>query len=184
SFWSSEAGNYTFGFKTIDEENYLLSVWHSADPNRTALWWAGIADNPLVRSGSTLNFTINGSLELRSPQHTLLWSSDSTSASYAQLQDTGNLALLEENGASVSWQSFDYPHDSLMLSDLQDTFVANKSFFLQSRSNQSSFGPGSFHIATDANLNLYFHALDSLKNDFIYLYANINISGGLQIARD
>ncbi|KAI5060640.1 hypothetical protein GOP47_0025060 [Adiantum capillus-veneris] len=184
SFWSSDAGNYTFGFKTIDEENYLLSVWHSTDPNRTALWWAGIDDNPILRSGSILNFTVDGSLELRNSQGNLLWSSGSTSASYAQLQDTGNLALLEKDRTSVSWQSLNYPRESIMLSHLQDAFVANKSFFLQSRSNQSSFGPGTFHIATDAYLNLYFHALDSLKNDFIYVYASMNISGGLQIVRD
>lgn len=184
SFWLSDAGNYTFGFNPINGGNYLLSVWHSADANKTALWWAGLDNNPNVTSGSTLNFTIYGNLELRSPQGTLLWNSGSTSSSYAQLQDTGNLALLQEDNMSISWQSFDYPCDSLMLSDLQDTIVANKSSLLQSRSNQSSFAPGRFHIATDAYLNLYFHAFDLLKNDFIYVYAKMNTSRGLQIDRD
>ncbi|KAH7279525.1 hypothetical protein KP509_37G023000 [Ceratopteris richardii] len=184
SFWYSDAGEYSFWFSSVSREGdrYLLCVWLSADINKTPLWWADPDNDPTVSSGSILNFTSRGVLELRDSKGTLLWSSGNRgdqSAIYAQLQDTRNLVLLRKDAASIVWQSVDSLRDTLMISNL-------------SKSNESSFASGKFYISTDAYLTMYFHSRDTLQHDFIYLYASMTInsgantstSSGLEITRD
>lgn len=188
SFWSSERGDYTFGFQAINgRSDYLLSIWHSADPNKTAIWWPAVSNHvdydPLVNAGATFQFTSTGSLVLNSPNGTSLWSTNTTSH-YANLTDAGNLVLYQNNSTMISWQSFADSRDSLMLAELDSNTVQSKQNLLQSRRNKSSYATGPFRLETTAAMDVYLHGLDPLGNDFMYLYAQIQIDGGFWIGRE
>lgn len=181
-FWVSEGGNYTFGFKDVGDAAFLLSIWHSEDPNHTAIWWANFGDHdPIVRDGASFNLSNTGILHLYNSSSMLVWNSSSdTSSSTAELQDTGNLRLLKANN-QVVWQSFDDRRDSLMLAvaGLDDSMLKNRPLLLQSRRNQSSYAAGRFHLATDESLTLSLYGLDEWNNEFLYFTdVSMNTSDG------
>ena len=184
TFWLSDGGTLTFGFKSLGPNRYLLCIWVTADTNRTPLWWPSIT-NPSVTQGATLNFTSNGNLELLDANQSMLWSTSTSNASFAKLQNTGNLQLFDETMENLQWQSFADLRDTLVVRPRDDSstsslssIVVDKSYLLRSQPNDSSYGPpGRFHLATDENMNVYLHALDSASNvDFIYMYAHMNVA--------
>lgn len=192
AYWLSENGDCTFGFKNISADEYLLSVWFTNDSNKTSLWWPAKlkgSNNPEVKTGAIFDFTSQGSLELSDATSNVIWSSGNiSSVAFAELQDTGNLVLLDKS-KGILWQSFADLRDSLMLpkygGSADVALVVNKPYLLQSRENQTSFVSGRFHLATDHQQNLYLHALYQHHNvDFIYMYASMNVSGSFEIGQD
>nr|POE95893.1 g-type lectin s-receptor-like serine/threonine-protein kinase rks1 [Quercus suber] len=61
---------------------------------------------------------LEGNLVLHDSSNRLLWSTNvsiqGTTSSVAQLQDSGNLVLVQGNNETVIWQSFDHPTDTLL----------------------------------------------------------------------
>ena len=118
----------------------------------------------------------------------MVWSTSTSNASFAKLQNTGNLQLFDETMENLQWQSFSDLRDTLVVRPREDTsisslssIVVDKSYLLRSRPNDSSYGPpGRFHLQTDVYSVAYLRALDVVYNvEFIYLYAYINTSQGV-----
>ena len=189
AFWLSANGNLTFGFKSLGPSQYLLCIWMTADPQQIPLWWPNLANPILAQDGATLTFTTNGNLQLSEANQSVLWSTSASNASFAKLQNTGNLQLLDGTLKGILWQSFSDLRDTLIVrprsadddnnsTDSLSSIVVDKPYLLQSRLNDTSYAPGRFHVATDEQYSVYLHALDEAHDaDFIYVYASMNVRG-------
>ncbi|XP_025885730.1 G-type lectin S-receptor-like serine/threonine-protein kinase LECRK2 [Solanum lycopersicum] len=82
----------------------------------------------------------------------IMWSTGriDSNVAYAVMNDTGNFVLVGV-GSSVLWESFRYPTDTLMPTQMLE--INNK---LVVRKSESFFGPGRFylHMLSDGNLVL------------------------------
>ncbi|KAL4611706.1 hypothetical protein ACB092_08G144800 [Castanea dentata] len=78
--------------------------------------WAANPTNP-VSVNASLKLTSERGLVLTDANGTTVWSTNTSSKSVAglNLTDNCNLMLLDHNNATIIWQSFDHPTDTLML---------------------------------------------------------------------
>ncbi|KAM3692884.1 hypothetical protein ACB098_08G121000 [Castanea mollissima] len=78
--------------------------------------WAANPTNP-VSVNASLKLTSERGLVLTDANGTTVWSTNTSSKSVAglNLTDNCNLMLLGHNNATIIWQSFDHPTDTLML---------------------------------------------------------------------
>ncbi|KAF2303587.1 hypothetical protein GH714_019699 [Hevea brasiliensis] len=94
-----------------------VGIWYNKVSEQTVVW-VGNRDNPINDASGVLTINSQGNLVLYEKNQTIpLWStnfSTSTSNSMAQLQDSGNLVLLQRDTERFLWQSFDYPTDTLL----------------------------------------------------------------------
>ncbi|XP_048140307.1 S-locus-specific glycoprotein S13-like [Rhodamnia argentea] len=100
-------------------KNYFLGIWFVVSPE-TVVWVAN-KNSPLTDSNGTLELSNEGELVLLNRSKSVIWSTNSTKVlgnPIAQLLNSGNLVLRERNSsyaADYSWQSFDYPSDTLLV---------------------------------------------------------------------
>ncbi|OWM91423.1 hypothetical protein CDL15_Pgr017341 [Punica granatum] len=80
-------------------------------PQKTLVWMAR-RDDPPVPSYSTLHFTADGGLILQSTLDTVIANPNETAVS-ASMLDSGNFVLYNSQ-QNITWQSFDYPTDTLL----------------------------------------------------------------------
>ncbi|KAK4588065.1 hypothetical protein RGQ29_019164 [Quercus rubra] len=97
-----------------------VGIWYHKVPEQTIVWVAN-RDNPLNNTTGILSINGQGNLVLHTQNQTIpIWSTNvsvsvsSTNNSMAQLLDSGNLVLVQEDNKSVIWQSFDYPTNTLL----------------------------------------------------------------------
>ena len=97
-----------------------VGIWYNKVPEQTIVWVAN-RDNPLNDTTGILSINGQGNLVLHTQNQTIqIWSTNvsvsvsSTNNSMAQLLDSGNLVLVQEDNKSVIWQSFDYPTNTLL----------------------------------------------------------------------
>ncbi|KAJ4760840.1 Serine/threonine-protein kinase [Rhynchospora pubera] len=112
----SSGGVFTLGFFPADKHKYL-GIWYTKISQQTIVWVAN-RDSPINDTSGVLTFSSNGSnLQLQSTSNNVLWST-SISANLvnpvAQLLDTGNFVLKENNTNNIAWQSFDHPTDTAL----------------------------------------------------------------------
>nr|POF15055.1 g-type lectin s-receptor-like serine/threonine-protein kinase [Quercus suber] len=78
-------------------------------------WWLSL---DAIDSSGVLSINQYGNLVLNDSSKRLLWSTNvsvqGTTSSVAQVQDSGNLVLVQGNYEKVIWQSFDHPTDTLL----------------------------------------------------------------------
>ncbi|KAL4027393.1 G-type lectin S-receptor-like serine/threonine-protein kinase LECRK3 [Cucumis melo var. makuwa] len=153
SFWSSASGDFAFGFRQALGGDYLLSIWFNKIDDKTVVWSAN--RDKLAPGGSTLVLTTTGQLVLNDPVGKQIWASTPTatnrSVSYAALLDNGNFILAANNSEFV-WQSFDYPTDTILPSQILKQ--GNNLVASYSETNYSS-GRFEFSVQTDGNVVLY-----------------------------
>ncbi|XP_038902211.1 G-type lectin S-receptor-like serine/threonine-protein kinase LECRK3 [Benincasa hispida] len=154
SFWSSASGDFAFGFLRQSEgEDYLLAIWFNKIAHKTVVWSAN--RDKLAPEGSTVVLTTSGQLVLNDPVGNQIWaatfSATNHSVSYAALLDTGNF-ILATNNSKILWQSFDYPTDTILPSQ-----ILNKGNNLVAPYTETNYSSGRFQLAmqTDGNLMLY-----------------------------
>ncbi|KAL3733645.1 hypothetical protein ACJRO7_023072 [Eucalyptus globulus] len=105
-------------FSPGNSRNRFLGIWYKITPE-TVVWVAN-RNNPLADSNGTLTISNDGALVLLNQSKSVIWSSNSSGTlrnPVAQLLDSGNLVLRENSSLSsdeYSWQSFDYPSDTLL----------------------------------------------------------------------
>ncbi|KAJ8761641.1 hypothetical protein K2173_004417 [Erythroxylum novogranatense] len=117
----SNGGNFALGFfcpDTARSTPRYLGIWYHKVSELTVVWVAN-RDKPLNDSSGVLTINNRGSLVIYATNQSFpLWSSDISALppnnSMAQLLDTGNLVLLQQDSKRVLWQSFDYPTDTLL----------------------------------------------------------------------
>uniref|UniRef100_A0A7N2LTY1 Receptor-like serine/threonine-protein kinase n=1 Tax=Quercus lobata TaxID=97700 RepID=A0A7N2LTY1_QUELO len=113
----SNKNNFALGFFSPGNSSYrYLGIWFVKVPNLTIVWVANRND-PIIDSSGVLSINHHGNLVLHDSSNRLLWSTNVSvqgTTSVAQLQDSGNLVLVQDNNEKVIWQSFDHPTDTLL----------------------------------------------------------------------
>ncbi|KAK8675360.1 hypothetical protein V6N13_033429 [Hibiscus sabdariffa] len=110
------AGNiFALGFFSPGSStNRYVGIWYYQIPVKTAVWVAN-RDNPINDTSGILRIDARGNLALFQGNQTLpLWSTNISTAtagnSFAQILDSGNLVLLQnDTGKALLWQSFGHP---------------------------------------------------------------------------
>ncbi|XP_050288888.1 G-type lectin S-receptor-like serine/threonine-protein kinase RKS1 [Quercus robur] len=114
----SKENNFALGFFSPSNSSYrYLGIWYVKVTKQTVVWVANRND-PVKDSSGVLSINQFGNLVLHDSFNRLLWSTNvsvqETTSCVAQLQDSGNLVLIQGNNKKVLWQSFDYPTDTLL----------------------------------------------------------------------
>uniref|UniRef100_A0A7N2LUY9 Uncharacterized protein n=1 Tax=Quercus lobata TaxID=97700 RepID=A0A7N2LUY9_QUELO len=114
----SNENNFALGFFSPGNSSYqYLGIWFVKVTKQTVVWVAKMND-PINDSSGVLSINQFGNLVLHDGFNRLLWSTNvsvqGTTSSVAQLQDSGNLVLIQGNNKKVLWQSFDHPTDTLL----------------------------------------------------------------------
>uniref|UniRef100_F6I0I3 non-specific serine/threonine protein kinase n=1 Tax=Vitis vinifera TaxID=29760 RepID=F6I0I3_VITVI len=113
SSWVSPSGHFAFGFYP-QGTGFAVGVWLVSQSGNTVVWTAN-RDKPLVSFNTTLEFTTNGKLLLRTgPGEQITIADVAESAASASMLDSGNFVLFGDNSSSIIWQSFQYPTDTLL----------------------------------------------------------------------
>ncbi|XP_078157046.1 receptor-like serine/threonine-protein kinase SD1-8 isoform X1 [Carex rostrata] len=113
----SSGGVFTLGFFPSGSNQYL-GIWFTNMVQQTIVWVAN-RDKPIPDSTGVLFLNSTGSnLQLQiTSSNKVLWSSSVSSNlvnPVAQLLDTGNFVLKENNTNNTVWQSFDHPTDTVL----------------------------------------------------------------------
>ncbi|XP_038717145.1 G-type lectin S-receptor-like serine/threonine-protein kinase LECRK3 [Tripterygium wilfordii] len=140
SQWPSPSGDFSFGFRQLNNTNlFLLAIWFNKIPDRTIVWQAN-GDNP-VPAGSTVELTDSG-LVLRDPQGQTKWDTKpaNTTVSSASMLDTGNFVLAGNNNDYV-WESFKNLTDTILPTQILD--LGNMLF---SRLSETNYSRGRFQL--------------------------------------
>ncbi|KAM3749527.1 hypothetical protein ACB098_05G192300 [Castanea mollissima] len=114
----SNKNNFALGFFSPGNSSYrYLGIWFVKVAKQTIVWVANRND-PIIDSSGVLSINPYGNLALHDSSKRLLWSTNvslqGTTSSVAQLQDSGNLVLVQGNNNKLIWQSFDHPTDTLL----------------------------------------------------------------------
>ncbi|KAB1227421.1 hypothetical protein CJ030_MR1G020854 [Morella rubra] len=115
--------NKTFAlgfFSPPNSSRRFVGIWYYQLPEakRTVVWVAN-RDNPLNDTSGVLSINGQGNLVLNSKNGSIPFWSTNTSVSsmnnsMARLLDSGNLVLVGQDSQSVTWQSFDYPSNTML----------------------------------------------------------------------
>ncbi|KAL2644656.1 hypothetical protein R1flu_012243 [Riccia fluitans] len=144
-------GLSTFGFST---GNYYLSIIH-LKPQQQVIVWTANRNQPVQRSDLII-FDSSGNLTLQNSLGVGIWSTNTTGGSWLQLQETGNLVVLDKENQTL-WQSFDHPSDTLLSG--QDFFPGMK---LIANKGSSDLSEGSYSMSMqgkDLRLLVEFHPI-------------------------
>ncbi|XP_075667447.1 G-type lectin S-receptor-like serine/threonine-protein kinase RKS1 isoform X1 [Castanea sativa] len=113
----SKHNYFALGFFSPGNSSYkYLGIWHVKMVPQTVVWVAN-RNHPIIDSSGVLSINQYGDLVLHDSNNRLLWSTNVsvqdqvTTSPVAQLLDSGNLVLVQDNNENV-WQSFDYPTDT------------------------------------------------------------------------
>ncbi|XP_065862203.1 G-type lectin S-receptor-like serine/threonine-protein kinase At4g27290 [Euphorbia lathyris] len=114
----SKDGTFKLGFfSPASSTNRYIGIWYANIPIQTVVWVAN-RNQPINDSSGLLMIDNSTNLVLFSNNGTVpVWSSNSTKQAQnpsAQLLDSGNLVIREQNSENYTWQSFDYPSDTLL----------------------------------------------------------------------
>ncbi|KAJ0984043.1 hypothetical protein J5N97_002399 [Dioscorea zingiberensis] len=113
-FLISTNGTFTSGFYKVGTNAYCYSIWFTNSADRTVTWMAN-RDRPVQGKQSKLIFEKNRNLLLADAYGTIIWQTNTYNQEpvRVQLQETGNLVLLNQTGGII-WGSFDSPTDTLL----------------------------------------------------------------------
>lgn len=154
-FILSKNGTFKLGFfSPPNSANRYVGIWFNQVPVQTVVWVAN-RDKPITDSSGELKISVDGNLQLTMGQETIIWSTNvpniTINNSTAQLQDTGNLVLLQHNSTDVPttvWQSFEHPTNTF-LPGMRPTISNtpnNKKVMFQSWKSPSEPSEGNFSI--------------------------------------
>ena len=116
----SAGGDFELGFfSSGSSKNRYLGIWYKKISTGTIVWVAN-RDVLLNDSSGVLKLDEQGALVLVNGANMIIWSSNysrSVQTPVAQLLDTGNLVVRNENDSNPEnflWQSFGYPGDTFL----------------------------------------------------------------------
>ncbi|KAK2644246.1 hypothetical protein Ddye_019441 [Dipteronia dyeriana] len=101
-------------FSPGNSSNRYVGIWYN-DASEAVIWVAN-RNRPLNGASGVVNISDDGRLVVLNEQREVLWSSNvsnSVANARAQLLDSGNLVLYDNNNGSI-WQSFDEPTNTFM----------------------------------------------------------------------
>ncbi|XP_042946850.1 G-type lectin S-receptor-like serine/threonine-protein kinase SD1-13 isoform X5 [Carya illinoinensis] len=144
----SNGGDFKLGFFSPTNSTYrYVGIWY-AKVSASHVVWVANRDRPLKTSSGILNISEDGNLVILDEEKKIIWSSNvtnSVSNPSAQLSDSGNLVLKENNTGSILWESFQHPSDSLLpkMKMITDT-ITGKNVQLTSWKRPSDPSVGAF----------------------------------------
>ncbi|KAF8024560.1 hypothetical protein BT93_F1664 [Corymbia citriodora subsp. variegata] len=120
----SNSSVFSAGFYPVGRNAYCFAIWYSNPPcvgqNCTIVWMAN-RNEPVNGRFSKLSLKKNGDLILTDARDAIVWATytasllrSKTPVHQLQLEDSGNLVLLDREGNVPLWQSFDYPTNVLL----------------------------------------------------------------------
>ena len=154
----SNQKTFALGFFSPDNSNRrYVGIWYYQITEQTVVWVAN-KDNPLNDTSGVLSINDHGNLILHSQNRTTpIWSANvsvsvsPTNNSMAQLLDSGNLVLVQQDNQRVKlWQSFDYPTNTmlpLMKLGLNRRTGLNK--YLTSWKSKDDMGTNNYSLGLD-----------------------------------
>ena len=114
---TSKSGVFRLGFFSFDNStDRYVGICYNHIPVQTVIWVAN-RNRPLKDSSGTVKISEDGNLVVLNRQEEILWSSsvtDSVANTSAQLLDSGNLVLTDNNNGKSIWESFQYPSKALI----------------------------------------------------------------------
>ncbi|KAK9064107.1 hypothetical protein SSX86_017979 [Deinandra increscens subsp. villosa] len=148
------SGNATFElgfFSPGGSKNRYLGIWYKNITPRVVVWVAN-RETPLIDTSGLVKLSSQGILSLVNGSGTTIWSSNSSIFDanvnpIAQLLDTGNLVIVNENKTTNKkifiWQSFDYPGDTYLPGmKTGKNFVTGREMYLTSWRSEEDPSPG------------------------------------------
>lgn len=169
--WLSPSGDFAFGFRSLETNSslYLLAIWFDQIDEKTIVWYTN-GSTP-VSSGSSLQFTHNGTLSLRDSTGAEVWSPLISGGAYASMNDTGNFVIYGEDD-SPKWQSFTAPADTILPSQELPSGTV-----LQAKLMDTDYSDGRFILSLETDSNLTFYTV-AVPTGFKYdAYWSTNTSG-------
>nr|POF04787.1 g-type lectin s-receptor-like serine/threonine-protein kinase [Quercus suber] len=117
----SNQKTFALGFFSPGSSSHrYVGIWYYQIAEKTVVWVAN-RDAPLNDTSGVLSINGKGNLVLHTQnQTTPIWSTNvsfsvsSTNNSMAKLLDIGNLVLVPQDSQRFTWQSFDYPTNTLL----------------------------------------------------------------------
>ncbi|KAJ9690183.1 hypothetical protein PVL29_012707 [Vitis rotundifolia] len=112
----SKQSRFALGFFSLGNSTLrYIGVWYNTIREQTFVWVLN-RDHPINDNSGVLSINTFGNLLLHRG-NTHVWSTNvsisSVNATVAQLLDTGNLVLIQNDDKGVLWQSFDHPTDTM-----------------------------------------------------------------------
>ncbi|KAI8546670.1 hypothetical protein RHMOL_Rhmol07G0137500 [Rhododendron molle] len=141
SAWISPSGDFAFGFRQLNNTDiFLLAIWYAQLPDQTIVWHANTTSP--VQTGSNIELTTNG-LKLTDPNGLTIWTAQSANStiSYGAMLDTGDFILSGTNTAVYVWQSFNYPTDTIL-----PTQILPLGDMLYSKLSETNYAKGRFEL--------------------------------------
>ncbi|XP_002270258.2 G-type lectin S-receptor-like serine/threonine-protein kinase At1g11410 [Vitis vinifera] len=112
----SKGARFALGFFSPSNSSHrYVGLWYYSIS--TTVVWVLNRDDPINDTSGVLSINTRGNLVLYR-RDSLIWSTNvsvsSVNNTIAQLLDTGNLVLIQNDGKRVVWQGFDYPTDTML----------------------------------------------------------------------
>ncbi|XP_030971126.1 G-type lectin S-receptor-like serine/threonine-protein kinase RKS1 [Quercus lobata] len=152
----SIGNNFAIGFFSPGNSSYkYLGIWYVKVTPQTVVWVAN-RNHPIIDSSGVLSINQHGDLVLHDSNKRLLWSTNVsvqdqvTTSSVAQLHDSGNLVLVQDNNKKVVWQSFDHPTDT-QLPNMKLGLNLGINMFLTSWKSKDDPGTGNYSYKINPN---------------------------------
>ncbi|XP_075666167.1 G-type lectin S-receptor-like serine/threonine-protein kinase RKS1 [Castanea sativa] len=153
----SKHNYFALGFFSPGNSSYrYLGIWYVKMTTQTVVWVAN-RNHPIIDSSGVLSINQYGDLVLHDSNNLLLWSTNVsvqdqvTTSSVAQLLDSGNLVLVQDNNEHV-WQSFDYPTDTQLPNmKLGLNLQTGIHIFLTSWKSKDDPGTGNYSLKINPN---------------------------------
>ncbi|XVF82410.1 hypothetical protein PTKIN_Ptkin16aG0045200 [Pterospermum kingtungense] len=147
---------FVLGFFSLGRsKNRYVGIWYYQHPEQTVVWVAN-RENPINDTSGILSIDSLGNLALFQGNKTLpVWSTNistgGTTNSFAQLLDSGNLVLLQnDTERAILWQSFDYPTNTLLpYMKIGLSFRTGLNRFLTSWKSSNDPGKGNCSVRYD-----------------------------------
>ncbi|KAH7862244.1 hypothetical protein Vadar_001988 [Vaccinium darrowii] len=148
--WVSPSGDFAFGFRQLNNTNtFLLAIWYAQIPDQTIVWHANTTSP--VQTGSNIKLTANG-LTLTDRNGLTIWTAQpNTTINFGAMLDTGNSVLSGNSTGVYVWQSFDYPTDTIL-----PTQILPLGGMLYSKLSKTNYTKGRFelHLMNNGSLQL------------------------------
>lgn len=152
----SSGGSFEMGFfRPGNSKNRYVGIWYNNISAKTVVWVAN-REAPITNASGRLMVVSPGILVLLNDTNAIVWSSNTSRTSQnpiAQLLDTGNLVVRDENDNNPEnflWQSFDYLTDTLLPGmKLGKDFVTGLERYLSSWKSDDDPAPGEYTYHCD-----------------------------------
>ncbi|PIN02163.1 Serine/threonine protein kinase [Handroanthus impetiginosus] len=149
----SHGNIFKLGFFTPkNTTNRYLGIFYTFSENIVV--WVANREAPLKDSSNTITISKDGNLILINGKNQTVWSTNATTSpmnTTVQLQDSGNLVLLDNVTGAIIWESFSYPTDVFLPTmKVFHNITTGKKTLFSSWKNASNPGIGSFTMGIEA----------------------------------